>query len=573
MGDLGRLAARAAPAPTLTGTILRAVMAAGSVSSGRVAAVRPRALVRGARKRPDLVVLAAMLLATLVTLAYLGRDTLPLFDDWIFWSWETDYSPGVLLEHYNGHASPVVKAIWFALTDITGGSHYLPFRLFFIVMHVATLGLFYFAVAPRIGRGLALVAVLPLTLMGIAWLDYVMPISGIYQVAGPLGIVAAIVALDRGTRRGDVLACLALTAMAFTAVGGVAAVAGVYAYLLWERPQWRRLWVAVVPTVLFAAWWLVYRPEEGYEFKALDDISLVPSYVADGLSHGIRTYTYLPQEWAVALAVVLLVAVVRQFMRPRGVDRALVAAIAAGVAFWAIVAIGRGPDLRIDQLRYLYPNAIHAVLIAALVAGLAGLRSNRRTVLTLGVLSLAFFIPSANQLRLVYRGERSESLQSRAAMTAEKLALDRMPPAGANPFYEIRKDHEFTIERYRAGLALGRDFAYDESEIPGLFESQRKAFDQTSLSALGVKPLQIQVDPKTCKASPVTEVPSGGSIVITNRFAGGETVVFARRYADQASEVGKIAPKTTARIEFPRDRSDRPWQVFVNGVGVNACTS
>ena len=550
--------------------MLPAVMAAGSVSSGRVAAARPRALVRRARDRPDLVVLVAMLLATLFALTYMGRDTLPLFDDWIFWGWATDYSPGFLLEHYNGHASPVVKAIWFALTDITGGDSFLPFRLFFIAMHLATLALFYFAVAPRVGRTLALIALLPMTLMGLAWLDYVMPISGIYQIAGPLGIVWAIVGLDRNSRGGDVLACVGITAMAFSAIGGVAAVAGVYAYLLWDRPQWRRLWVAVVPTVLFAAWWLVYRPEEGYELSPLNDISLVPGYVADGLSHGIRTYTYLPQDWSVALAVVLVVGIVRQFLKPAGVDRALVAAIAAGVAFWAIVAIGRGPELKVDQFRYLYPNAVHVALIAVLLAGMAGLRPNRRTVLTLGVLALAFFIPSANQLRLTYRGERSESLQERAAMTAVKLGLDRLPATGPNPFYSIRSDDGFTLDRYRSALAEGRDMAYAESELPGLGERERQAFDQTSLAVLGVKPVELQANPRNCTGSPETEVPSGGSIVITNRF-DAEAVVFARRYADNGREVGTIAPGTTARIEFPRDRSDRPWQVAVNGAGVNAC--
>ena len=83
---------------------------------------------------------------------------------------------------------------------------------------------------------------------GVAWLgNDVGPAS----VAG----LAAFLALDQRSRRGDVLACILLIAAILSFSVGVAFAIGAGAWILAERGG-RRIWVAVLPLVLYGAWWL-----------------------------------------------------------------------------------------------------------------------------------------------------------------------------------------------------------------------------------------------------------------------------------------------------------------------------
>ena len=527
------------------------------------------------RRRPDLLALAAILLLTLIALLYMGRGTIPLFDDWVFWTPASTYAPDDLLEHYNGHAAVLTRFFVSLSTDLGGSDSYLLHRLWAYGMHLATLALLYFVAVPYIGRRLALVVIVPLTLMGLAWLHMVMPFSTIFQGPGVLGLLAAMLALQQGTRRGDVLACLALLLAVFTATAGLAAIAGIIVWLLWSPMQLRRLWVAAVPAVLWLLWYVTYKPDEGYEISFLDDISLVPTFVAEGIANGIRTYGYLPADWSSALAAGLVVLVVMVAGRGRGLDRNLAAALAAAVAFWGIIAVGRGPELRPDQLRYLYPDAMHVVLIAVIAAGLAGLRSTRRTTAIAVVLALAFFVPSFNQLRNVFQDERNESTFSRAAIAAVEIAgADKIDQA-FNPIADTRSDGEFTLARYRRALDDGRSIGFSESELPSKSEATRQTTDAVLMSALRIVPAAVE-PPAGCRplaASAPLELPSGTTVYVTNDGDDAAKLLL-RRFADGPRDIGQVAADSSVRVVLPEDRSDRPWTMTFDGAGpLTACSA
>jgi hypothetical protein len=525
-------------------------------------------------RRPDLIALSAILGATLLALLYMGRGTIPLFDDWVFWTPPSTYAPDDLLQHYNGHAAVLTRFFVSVSTDLGGSDSYLLHRLWAYAMHLATLAALYFVAVPYVGRRLALIVIVPLTLMGLAWLHMVMPFSTIFQGPGVLGLLLAMLALQLGTRRGDVVACLVLLAAVFTATAGLAAIAGVIVWLLWSPMQLRRLWVAAVPAVLWLLWYVTYKPDEGYEISFLDDISLVPTFVAEGLSNGIRTFGYLPADWSSALAAGLVVLVVIVAARPAGMDRNLAAALAAAVAFWGIIAVGRGPELRPDQLRYLYPDAVHVIVIAVIAAGLAGVRSNRRTTLIAVVLGLAFFVPSFNQLRNTMQDERNESVLSRAAISAVDFSgVEGLDPA-FNPIFDTRSDGEFTLERYGRALADGRSIGFTEAELAGKSESVRRTTDNALRAArgIGVKDAAAPAGCRPLAASAPLEVPPGTTVYVVNRGVDGATVR-VRRFADQAADVGVVPGRGTGRVELPADRAKRPWTVTLAGNGpLTACS-
>ena len=521
-------------------------------------------------RRLDLLGLAAILAATLAALLWMARGTIPLFDDWVFWTPPSTYAPDDLLQHYNGHAAVLTRLGVSLTTDVGGSDSYVLQRLWAYAMHLATLAALYFVAVPYIGRRLALIAIVPMTLMGLAWLHMLMPFSTIFQGPGILGLLLAMLALARGTRRGDVVACLVLTASVFTATAGLAAIAGIVVWLLWPPTLLRRLWIPAIPAVLWLLWYATYKPDEGYEIQLLDDVALIPTFVAEGLANGIRTYGYLPADWSSALAAGLVVLVVVVAARPlAGLDRNLAAAIGAAVAFWGIIAVGRGPELRPDQLRYLYPDAAHVVLIAVIALGLAGVRSNRRTTIIAAVLALAFFVPSFNQLRNTSTDERNESVLSRAAVTAVEIAgIDRLDPR-FNPLNETRSDGEFTLERYRRAVEDGRTIGFSESELAGRSEAVRQATDSTLIgggsavfsrvAAPGRGAACTTVDPR----API-ELAAGSTLVLDNAGTR-EVAVGLRRFADNPRGVGTIPRGTAATLAVREDRSQRPWTVVVTG--------
>ena len=524
-------------------------------------------------RRLDLFALVAILAATLFALLYMGRGTIPLFDDWVFWTPGSTYNPGDLTAHYNGHAAVLTRFFVSVSTDIGGSDSYLLHRLWAYAMHLATLATLYFVAVPYIGRRLALIVIVPLTLMGLAWLHMVMPFSTIFQGPGILGLMGALLALRLETRRGDVIACLVLLASVFTATAGLAAIAAIVVWLLWSPMQLRRLWIVAVPSVLWLAWYIAFKPDEGYEITLLNDLSLVPTFVAEGLSNGIRTYGYLPADWSSALAAGLVVLLALVGSR-RGFDRNLAAAVAGAIAFWGIIAVGRGPELRPDQLRYLYPDAAHVILIAVLAAGLAGVRSNRRTVAVAGVLAFAFFLPSFNQLRNTMQLERNESALSRGAIAAIDLTgTDRLDPS-FNPIFATREDGEFTLERYGRALADGRSIGFSEEELAGKSERVRKTTDGTLVAALGIGIDTAPRVPGGCEpldANAPFEVPSGSTIAFDNRGAAAATVRL-RRFADTFADAGTVNADRTGVLELPRDSAKRPWTVEVDSAGgVTAC--
>jgi hypothetical protein len=362
-----------------------------------------------------------------------------------------------------------------------------------------------------------------------------------------------------------------LTAMTFTAVAGIAAVAGAAAWILWPqpRPQWRRLWVAAVPAGLFALWYVAYSPPEGAKLRPVDDAALVPSYVADGMSHGMRAYTYMTQDWSVALAAALVLLVVWLGMRRGGFDRVLACAVIAAVAYWAIVAVGRGPELRPDQHRYLYPNAAHVALIAVVALGAAGLRSNLRTVITLGVVAIACFVPSAEALRDTFRTERVRSAYARAAITSVEIAGSRVPD-GFNPVFPYRPDDGFNGTRYLEAIEQERTLGIPLSEIDGRPEAERKILDESLRGALqlSVRPAPA-TDGGSCRPLATGEeipVTVGQPLVVENGGSGEGRLLF-RRYADGNSEAGKLPAGEASSLEIPSDRSDKPWRASVAGGG------
>ena len=98
--------------------------------------------------------------------------------------------------------------------------------------------------------------------------------------------LAALLAVEREDRRGEVLACGLLVVSVSTLSIGLAFLVGVAISILLESEARRRVWIFLVPLTLYAAWWVWSQsaPEPAGTGAEASNVLLIPSYVAESLA-------------------------------------------------------------------------------------------------------------------------------------------------------------------------------------------------------------------------------------------------------------------------------------------------
>ena len=116
-------------------------------------------------------------------------------------------------------------------------------------------GLLFAYARSRVGDWLAVIAAALILFFGAAWLDLLWPVN-LALSGGCAAGLGALLALDRDDRAGDVAAAALLAiSVSFSEVGVAFSIGALASVLLGERPWRRRLFVPVVPLLLYAAWW------------------------------------------------------------------------------------------------------------------------------------------------------------------------------------------------------------------------------------------------------------------------------------------------------------------------------
>lgn len=228
-------------------------------------------------------------------LAYILRIT----REFSFWSddlflIEQAGSFGGLFEPYNDHMSLVILSIYRAAAELASLS-YTPFMVAGAVSLISVPVAFYATTRSRLTAPLAAILATPLIWYESANLRP----SSLNHYLALLGGVVAAAALNRGRRADGVLAA-ALAFSLCSAGGGVVVAAACIGHCVLVRPPWRR-WVAVlVPTALWAAWWLLvaevgqidpaFRLTNSQAVEVVRDLCVSPFYAA---GFHIRPLAYL----------------------------------------------------------------------------------------------------------------------------------------------------------------------------------------------------------------------------------------------------------------------------------------
>ncbi len=341
---------------------------ARTITSARLAATD--------RSRPSWAAFGCLAAVGLAFVMWKGRSNGFFYDDW---SWIEFRRTGVdtMLASYNQHLVIAPVAAYQALLATVGLTHYWPYRLLAAVGHVACATAVFAFARRRVGDAALLLAA-PVVFLGAGWELVLEGFNAGITASLACGIIA-LLALDRGDRRGDRLACGLLVVGLVCGEFAALFAAGVAVEVTWRDRDLRRAWIWAVPIALYVGWWIA----DYTSYLSHPDVSLVPKFVANMASAAAGGL--FGRSLEVGRVVLLAVAVFvcwRVWRRGALSPRLVTLAIVLG-AFWLLVAYTRARHGQPWASRYVYSGVVLLVLIIAESA-----RGARLTVPTLAVAGL-----------------------------------------------------------------------------------------------------------------------------------------------------------------------------------------
>jgi hypothetical protein len=529
-------------------------------------------------------------------------------DEWNYLVVRTDWAPETLLRPQNGHLIAVPLLVYKGLFATVGAESHLPFQATTVVFHLTIATLFFLLVRPRLPLAVAVALTLLLAFFGTGW-DTLMSAYEIPNLTGMAAGLGMLLALGRRTRGGDLAACLLLgISLASFSVGIAFALGALLSVWLEGRAQWRRIWIVLVPAVLYAAWFLWARQFGGSEVT-LVAVSSIFSGMADQLAaicsgiaglFRVPGHTDLPvvlehrTEWGYPLALLLAGLVALHVRRaPRSIFFWTV--LGTLLIYLALVAVGLNPARTPNAGRYVYMGAILTLLLIAELAG--DIRWSTVSGLVAVVLLALTLMANVAVLRAAGRLFEAEGGTNRATLSALELQRDRIEDA----FYaedetttHSHPDMFFPAWEYFDAIDEYGSPAYSLDELASAGEQAREAADQELARALSLT-ASATVAPRLDRAgAPLRSLgASNGSArplgpCLRLIPAGGATGTFQlelppggfgyRTLPSTEVELGLArfgsayvnelpATRGSGEVAIPPDASETPWRVELKSAG------
>jgi len=506
-----------------------------------------------------LAVASAIYVALVVVLSWNAAFT---FDD-LTWLVESDgFAPRGILDPHYGHLVATTRFVYSAMLA-TIGPHEMAIRLVMATANVAAAWFMFALARRRIGAVAALAPALLLLFLG-ATPELLLPSFASFGQAAAFGL-AALLVLDRGGRRSDALACALLVLSVASLEIGLAFAAAAAVTILARDDRLRRLWIVLVPAVLFTAWWLWARQFDE-SLASSSNLLLIPAYAADsaaaatsalaGLGHVFDSGggSPLALEWGRVIVPALLLVVLARVMRRGATVWLLAFAVLAGT-LWVGFALGYGPLRTPDVDRYAYPVAI-AILLILVEAFRGDPRGRVAVLLVAGVVVLA--LPAnLDRMRTNSRADDSSSLTVRAEQTAIEIARDGIDPSFNG---DLGLPDLTTAGQYLAVADEHGSLAFTEDELLGQDGWVREVTDAILLRAYlpELMPAGAAKPGVPCAAATREEavpLPPGGAIL----SGPSGTEVSVRRFSESWSPLRGVVRRTGSILELPAGRSQRPW--------------
>lgn len=489
------------------------------------------------------------------------------------------------LAPHNGHLQLVGKLIYRGLFD-TVGANYTVFRAM-EVLAVFLSVLFFFILARRRVRPFA--AVIPAVLLlffGYGEGSFLWPFN--VHTIGALALgLAALLALERDDRKGDIGACVLLVLAVATVEVGLAFTIAVAVSVLRRGDRWRRAWIFLVPLVLFGVWW-VWAQKFGQSEVDLINVHRIPLNFTNALAavlgsifglnptgEGVDPNVTGITPWSAVLAGFAVVGLVFR-IRLGKVPSGLWVALAVVLTYWLMITLANRPP---DSTRYLFVGAVAIFLIAA--SALRGFRIGTTGLIVAGVIAALAIPPNLAKFYDERRSSISDAENTRTEYAMLELARPhvhtdyfpaedpRVQEAGAAIYVPLSADSYYGAEDAFGGIG------YSLSQIRAQSLEKREIADATLVGALELKlkPSAPPADPASCPSSldgrprhRVFFYTEPGGVLLGSR-AGRPIHVGLSRFSRRGEPVpmGKLEPGEWATLRVPADSAPDRWRVTVDG--------
>jgi hypothetical protein len=525
-------------------------------------------------------------------LLWVGRDNSFFYDDWSYLLARNPWTFDAIFEPHNEHLQATSVFVYKVLFETVGLRDYWVYQSVLVLGNLITGVLVFVYAQRRIGPWLAIPLVASIVLMSASWYNLFWPFMMCFTLTTAAGM-GALLALDRRTRRGDVLASgLLCFALASSSLGVSFLIGAVIDWALRDDRR-KRWWVVGVPVLLYGLWRLVYDPKSS---ARLHNAPEIPAYISDGYDEAVTVLLGFGFSFGVIAAAVLAVLVLRDFIDPERTTHRLVVTVAMALSFWALTALGRADQgVEADVNRYLYPAGILTALVIVEVARRYP-RTRRATVALTAVLA-AGAVSNVNGVESGGDQYRNLAGNGRAAATAMELAGHINPK-----FQEIDPDFPYIpAGEYLERVADYGPMGWTEAELKDVNEQERLKVDHGILRLLQAPVVELPADhpvapepPGLVRVSGGTEAvedgcrvftPAGGDVYLEVLVpppgliirAGDDRVALRlRRFGPLVTEgeIGSVAANATGGIELAADKSRAPWIARLQSTApFRACSS
>ncbi len=573
------------------------------------AATAPWANVRGASlvlgvirwiAAHPLAILLACVFAAVVLNFWETRGQIFYSDEWgrLFFPSSENESFESLLRWRSGHLVLLHVLLYKGLFGIFGADSYLPFRIVEASL-VGACGLLFYALARSWARPWpSLFATVVLLFLGSAWEVTATPAGTVILLPVAFGL-AALVCLERFPRRGDPLACLLLIAAVASHSDGLVFVVGAAVLLALQsgRRLPARIWVVLIPGLLYVAWWAWYRltasgvtPNPVHLHNLGEVPSTMLSVCAAGLSAisgffgalGPATEGSFNLVAGYLLLGLLIAGVFWRIRSGSAPPREVWVPVALALSFWALLGTVADTEQRTPkESRYIYPSAVFLLLILLVLA--RDFRPTLRVVLVSVGVVLVSLGPNLINLNTQARKVRALARVERAELGALEL-LQREVPAASLP-YLSRKNNVISVggEGFRiAAVTYLETFdrygspAASPEQIASGAEDGRIAADKALLKGddltLSSLPSDRSARGAGCRpgdpSQPFGVPPSG--LEIRPEKSRSDVTVAARRFASAYQPLKVPAGSGPMLLQPGRSQEVRQWSVQVSGATVCA---
>ncbi len=501
------------------------------------------------------------------------------------------FSPEYLLAPFNGHL-PLGGRFVYELVFATIGAHYTVFVLINIAALCACVALVFELARRRVGNAAALAPCIVLLFLGFAREQLLWPLD--FNTAASLAAgLAAVLAIQREDRRGDVLACLFLLLSVAMIELGLSFALGIGIWLAISRPRdlLRRAWIVAVPLVLYAAWY-VWARKFGQSETHSGNLHLIPEAFMHGAAAAlgsltgtnpivagsyIGSVTWFGRALAVAGAIALLVR-----LWGRSLPRTIWIWLLVLGSYWGLLAIAARAA---EGSRYILVGAVLIVLIAA-----DAVRRQLPDAAATVLLVLALVALPANIVNLT-KDRGNDTLHHDPPVSSTEFAMLELAREHVNPDYFVTGNPQvgelggglyigITAGAYLDAAADNGSIAYSLDQVRESDPELRLIADASLIGALGIeaKPASRPSHGARCRSiAPAPGAKDATFAVATEeplllRPRGGrKTGLWLSRFADPPGVgIDYMSPGRWTELTIPADEAPDPWRAAVDHA-VTAC--